>query len=111
MTDTATTTTRPDPYHYGVFLRPDPLTCATEVRIHTALKQRYGLVSCPIFPPHATLAGNVRIAADETQALAAVEATVKRTQPSPCTTPAWSGWERASSTTSTTCLTAHPTAS
>ncbi|MDF2992345.1 MAG: hypothetical protein K0S37_2859 [Microbacterium sp.] len=45
---------------YGVYLRPDPLTCWVQAQINLALKQQYGLVSAAAFPPHATLVGNLR---------------------------------------------------
>jgi hypothetical protein len=44
---------------YGVFLRPDPLTCAAITRITDQLRAQYGLVSAGAFPPHATLAGSL----------------------------------------------------
>ena len=68
-------------YRYGVFLRPDPITCATEVRIHAVLKQQYGFVSCPVFPPHATLAGSIRIVDDESKASDVVNQALAGTKP------------------------------
>ncbi|MFE9067892.1 2'-5' RNA ligase family protein [Streptomyces violaceusniger] len=50
---------------YGVFLRPDPRTCALLTDLHLLLRQQYGLVSCAAYPPHATLAGNVPTGAPE----------------------------------------------
>ena len=47
---------------YGVFLRPDPLTCAAVTRITGQLRAQYGLVSAGAFPPHATLAGSLPLA-------------------------------------------------
>src|SRR4051812_19334394 len=47
---------------YGVFLRPDPLTCAAVTQITAQLRAQYGLVSANAFPPHATLAGSLPIA-------------------------------------------------
>jgi hypothetical protein len=44
---------------YGVFLRPDPLTCAAVTRIAGQLGAQFGLVSAGAFPPHATLAGSL----------------------------------------------------
>ena len=46
---------------YGVFLRPDPQTCATITAITSVLRAQYGLVSAGAFPPHATLAGSLRL--------------------------------------------------
>jgi hypothetical protein len=50
---------------HGVFLRPDPLTCAAVTRITTQLRAQYGLVSAGAFPPHVTLAGSLPVAAGE----------------------------------------------
>src|SRR3954447_10917599 len=47
---------------YGVFLRPDPLTCAAVTRITAQLRAQFGLVSAGAFPPHATLAGSPPLA-------------------------------------------------
>jgi 2'-5' RNA ligase superfamily len=46
---------------YGVFLRPDPLTCAAVTRITDQLRAQYGLLSAGAFPPHATLAGSLAL--------------------------------------------------
>jgi hypothetical protein len=46
---------------YGVYLRPDPPTCAAVTTITTQLRAQYGFVSAAAFPPHATLAGNLPI--------------------------------------------------
>jgi hypothetical protein len=47
---------------YGVFLRPDPPTCAAVTRITGQLRAQFGLVSAGAFPPHATLAGSLPLA-------------------------------------------------
>ena len=47
---------------YGVFLRPDPLTCAAVTSITGQLRAQFGLVSAGAFPPHATLAGSLPLA-------------------------------------------------
>ncbi len=44
---------------YGVFLRPDPRTCAAVTHITGQLRAQFGLVSAGAFPPHATLAGSL----------------------------------------------------
>jgi hypothetical protein len=59
---------------YGVFLRPDPLTCAAVTRITAQLRAQYGLVSAGAFPPHATLAGSLPVAAGELALVDAVDA-------------------------------------
>ncbi|MGW7594531.1 hypothetical protein, partial [Streptomyces rubiginosohelvolus] len=52
-------------FRYGVFLRPDPGTCALLTDLHLLLRQQYGLVSCAAYPPHATLVGNMPTDAPE----------------------------------------------
>ncbi|MEU1300387.1 2'-5' RNA ligase family protein [Streptomyces shenzhenensis] len=47
-----------DPYRYGVYLRPDPVTCAAVTAVTSQLRAQYGLVSAGAFPPHATLVGS-----------------------------------------------------
>ena len=56
---------------YGVFLRPDPLTCAAVTRITGQLRAQFGLVSAGAFPPHATLAGSLPLAGPPELPLAA----------------------------------------
>ena len=58
---------------YGVFLRPDPLTCAAVTRITTQLRAQYGLVSAGAFPPHATLAGSLSLTDGPEPLLAALD--------------------------------------
>jgi hypothetical protein len=48
---------------FGVFLRPDPATCLAITTITGQVRAQYGLVSAGAFPPHATLAGSLPIAA------------------------------------------------
>ncbi|MEV0777136.1 2'-5' RNA ligase family protein [Streptomyces sp. NPDC050428] len=50
-----------DPYRYGVYLRPDPTTCAAVTAVTTQLRAQYGIVSAGAFPPHATLVGSCHI--------------------------------------------------
>lgn len=64
---------RENPHRYGVFLRPDPRTCAVLARLHLLMKQQYGLVSCAAFPPHATLAGNVHATVTEEELIAVLD--------------------------------------
>jgi len=58
---------------YGVFLRPDPLTCAAVTRITGQLRAQFGLVSAGAFPPHATLAGSLPLAAPPEELIRALE--------------------------------------
>ena len=46
-------------FRFGVFLRPDPKTCAAVTQITSQLRAQYGLVSAGAFPPHITLAGSL----------------------------------------------------
>jgi hypothetical protein len=61
---------------YGVFLRPDPLTCAAVTRITDQLRAQFGLVSAGAFPPHATLAGSLPLSAPPDEPLGAALAAV-----------------------------------
>ncbi|MER6009906.1 2'-5' RNA ligase family protein [Streptomyces bluensis] len=61
-----------DPYRYGVYLRPDPVTCAAVTAVTTQLRAQYGLVSAGAFPPHATLVGSRHIPAPAEEIVAAV---------------------------------------
>ena len=54
-----------DTLRYGVFLRPDPATCAATAALHTLLRQQFGLVAAAVFPPHVTLLGNVALTTGE----------------------------------------------
>jgi len=53
---------------YGVFLRPDPQTCAAVTTITGPVRAQYGLVSAAAFPPHATLAGSLALKGEPEQA-------------------------------------------
>ena len=48
-------------FRFGVFLRPDPKTCAAVTQITNQLRAQYGLVSAAAFPPHVTLAGSLPV--------------------------------------------------
>jgi hypothetical protein len=48
-------------FRFGVFLRPDPKTCAAVTQITTQLRAQYGLISASAFPPHVTLAGSLPV--------------------------------------------------
>ena len=49
-----------DSIRYGIYLRPDPVTCWVQTQIVFALSRQFGLVSAAAFPPHATLVGNLK---------------------------------------------------
>lgn len=61
-----------DPYRYGVYLRPDPATCAAVTAVTSQLRAQYGIVSAGAFPPHATLVGSRHITAPVQELAAAV---------------------------------------
>src|SRR5215211_8962746 len=48
-------------FRFGVFLRPDPKTCAAVTQITGQLRAQYGLTSAAAFPPHVTLAGGLPV--------------------------------------------------
>jgi hypothetical protein len=58
---------------YGVFLLPDPATSAAVTSITLSVERQFGFVSAGRFPPHATLAGSVPIAADVATIVAALD--------------------------------------
>ena len=62
---------------YGVFLIPDPPTCAAVTRITEQLRAQYGLVSASAFPPHVTLVGSLPLAGEEPPALTALAAVLE----------------------------------
>ncbi|MEV7871054.1 2'-5' RNA ligase family protein [Streptomyces sp. NPDC088124] len=61
-----------DPYRYGVYLRPDPATCAAVTALTGQVRAQYGFVSAGAFPPHATLVGSQHITAPVDEIIAAV---------------------------------------
>lgn len=46
-------------YTWGVYLRPDPITCKAIADLTDLCKRQFGIVSAAAFAPHATLAGAV----------------------------------------------------
>ena len=66
---------------YGVFLRPDPLTCAAVTRITGQLRAQFGLVSAGAFPPHATLAGSLPLAGPPEELTRALDAALRSVAP------------------------------
>ena len=48
-------------FRFGVFLRPDPRTCAAVTQITGQLRAQYGMISAGAFPPHVTLAGSLPV--------------------------------------------------
>lgn len=72
-----------DGFTYGVYLRPDPLTCRAVVDLTDLLKKQFGIVSAAAFPPHATLAGAVPSDADEAHLIEALDPILRSTPPIP----------------------------
>lgn len=70
-----------DGFTYGVYLRPDPLTCRAVVDLTDLLKKQFGIVSAAAFPPHATLAGAVPSDADEVDLIQALDPVLRSTPP------------------------------
>ena len=79
--------TTSDEPRYGVFLRPDPRTCAAVTTVAGQIRAQYGLVSAARFPPHVTLAGSLPLAGDPDEALdgllAALDAVLDGAPPIP----------------------------
>lgn len=46
-------------YTWGVYLRPDPITCKAITELTDLCKRQFGIVSAAAFAPHLTLAGAV----------------------------------------------------
>lgn len=72
-----------DGFTYGVYLRPDPLTCRAVAELTDLLKRQFGIVSASAFPPHATLAGAVPSEADEEDLIAALDPILSSTHAIP----------------------------
>jgi 2'-5' RNA ligase len=76
-----------DEVRYGVFLRPDPRTCAAVTTIAGQIRAQYGFVSAARFPPHLTLAGSLPLAGDPDagldRLLAALDPVLAGTPPIP----------------------------
>lgn len=67
-------------YTYGVYLRPDPLTCKAVADLTRLVRQQFGIVSAAAFPPHATLAGAVPSNATEEELIAALDPVLSATE-------------------------------
>lgn len=65
-------------YTYGVYLRPDPLTCRAVHDLTELAKHQFGIVSAAAFPPHATLLGAVPSEATTGDIIAAISPTLDR---------------------------------
>ncbi len=70
-----------DGFTYGVYLRPDPLTCRAIVDLTDLLKRQFGIVSAAAFPPHATLAGAVPSSASEDELIEALDPVLAAARP------------------------------
>lgn len=70
-----------DTDRYGVFFRPDPLTCRTLAELHYLLQRQHGLTSASAFPPHGTLLGNIAIHGSERDLAEAIAAAARSMKP------------------------------
>ena len=68
---------------YGVFLRPDPQTCAAVTMITGQVRAQYGFVSAGAFPPHASLVGSLPLAAPVEDLVAGVDQALSSIRPFP----------------------------
>jgi hypothetical protein len=68
---------------YGVYLRPDPLTCRAVSDLTDILRRQFGIVSAAAFPPHATLAGAVPSDASTEELVAALDPVLRTTKAFP----------------------------
>lgn len=66
-------------YTYGIYLRPDPLTCKAVSDLTSLARRQFGIVSAAAFPPHATLAGAVPSNATEDDLIAALDPVLSTT--------------------------------
>lgn len=66
-------------YTYGVYLRPDPLTCKAVADLTRLARSQFGIVSAAAFPPHATLAGAVPSNASEGELIEALDPVLSTT--------------------------------
>lgn len=60
-------------FTWGVYLRPDPVTCKAIAEMTELCKRQFGIVSAAAFAPHATLAGAVPSEADAGEFIALLE--------------------------------------
>ena len=60
-------------YTWGVYLRPDPITCKAIADLTELAKRQFGIVSAAAFAPHATLAGAVPSNASAEDFIAALD--------------------------------------
>ena len=70
-----------DTDRFGVFVRPDPITCRAQIELHTLVERQFGLVAGRVFPPHATLVGNIAVTAGEADLLERVTSVAGRHAP------------------------------
>lgn len=70
-------------YTWGVYLRPDPLTCKAITELTTLCKKQFGIVSAGAFAPHATLAGAVPSNASADEFIATLDPLLSGTESFP----------------------------
>lgn len=60
-------------YTWGVYLRPDPITCKAVADLTDLTKRQFGIVSAAAFMPHATLVGAIPSTAEADDWIAALD--------------------------------------
>ena len=70
-------------YTWGVYLRPDPITCKAIADLTELAKRQFGIVSAAAFAPHATLAGAVPSNAIADEFIAALDPLLSSTRAFP----------------------------
>ena len=70
-------------FRFGVFLRPDPKTCAAVTQITGQLRAQYGLISAGAFPPHVTLAGSLPVVVPLAELIQLIGFVLRRTRSLP----------------------------
>ncbi len=66
-------------FTWGVYLRPDPVTCKAIADLTDLAKRQFGIVSAAAFAPHATLAGAVPSNATAEDFIAALDPVLSAT--------------------------------
>jgi 2'-5' RNA ligase len=70
-----------DTDRYGVFVRPDAVTCRAQIELHNLIERQFDLIAGRVFPPHATLLGNVAVTAGEADLLERITDVARRHAP------------------------------
>lgn len=68
---------------YGIFLRPDPVTCWAITQVTFALRQQFGITAAAAFAPHATLIGNLQPSITEPELISLLDPVFAQVEPTP----------------------------